>query len=50
MMVQNALEGWDLRNMDFLFVENNCTAENHYVSIGKETYFISWDGLLMPRC
>jgi hydrogenase nickel incorporation protein HypB len=21
-MVQNALEGWDLRNMDFLFVEN----------------------------
>jgi hypothetical protein len=28
--------------------ENNCGADNHYVWIGGETYFISADGYLMP--
>jgi len=31
-----------------LWVETNCSAENHYVSLEKETYFISLDGYLMP--
>jgi hypothetical protein len=31
-----------------VWVENNCGADNHYVTIGKETYFISADGYLMP--
>ena len=31
-----------------LWVETNCAAENHYVSLEKETYFISVDGYLMP--
>jgi len=31
-----------------LWVETNCTAENHYVSLEKETYFITVDGYLMP--
>jgi hypothetical protein len=36
------------RDPDPVWVENNCGADNHYVSIGKETYFISADGYLMP--
>jgi hypothetical protein len=36
------------RDPNPLWVENNCGADNHYVSIGKETYFISADGFLMP--
>ncbi len=36
------------RDPDPVWVENNCGADNHYVSIGKETYFISADGNLMP--
>jgi hypothetical protein len=31
-----------------LWVETNCSAENHYVVLDKETYFISVDGYLMP--
>jgi hypothetical protein len=31
-----------------LWVETNCAAENHYVSLEKETYFITVDGYLMP--
>ena len=31
-----------------LWVETNCAAENHYVSLEKETYFITLDGYLMP--
>jgi hypothetical protein len=30
------------------WVETNCDVENHYVWLGKETYFISVDGFLMP--
>jgi hypothetical protein len=36
------------RDPDPVWVENNCGADNHYVSLGKETYFISADGYLMP--
>jgi len=36
------------REVDPIWVENNCGADNHYVSIGKEAYFISADGYLMP--
>ena len=30
------------------WVETNCAAENAYVMIQKQTYFISADGFLMP--
>ena len=30
------------------YVETNCDAENHYVWLGSETYFITVDGVLMP--
>jgi hypothetical protein len=36
------------RDPDPVWVENNCGPDNHYVSIGTETYFISADGYLMP--
>ena len=36
------------RDPEPVWVENNCGADNHYVSLGKETYFISADGYLMP--
>jgi hypothetical protein len=36
------------RDPDPVWVENNCGADNHYVTIGAETYFISADGYLMP--
>jgi hypothetical protein len=36
------------RDPDPVWVENNCGADNHYVSLGRETYFISADGYLMP--
>jgi len=36
------------REANPLWVETNCGAENHYVSLEKETYFISVDGYLMP--
>jgi hypothetical protein len=36
------------RDPDPVWVENNCGADNHYVSLGNETYFISADGYLMP--
>jgi hypothetical protein len=31
-----------------VWVETNCGAENHYVSLKGETYFVSVDGYLMP--
>jgi hypothetical protein len=31
-----------------VWVENNCGPDNHYVTIGRENYFISADGYLMP--
>jgi hypothetical protein len=37
-----------LSDPDPVWAENNCGADNHYVSIGRETYFISADGYLMP--
>jgi hypothetical protein len=36
------------REANPLWVETNCGADNHYVSLEKETYFISVDGYLMP--
>jgi hypothetical protein len=36
------------RLADPMWVENNCGADNHYVVIGPENYFISADGYLMP--
>jgi hypothetical protein len=36
------------RYADPNWVENNCGADNHYVVIRNETYFISADGYLMP--
>jgi hypothetical protein len=31
-----------------IWVETNCVVENRYVLVGKETYFLSLDGFLMP--
>jgi hypothetical protein len=28
--------------------ENDCSEDNHHVAIGKENYFLSADGYLMP--
>jgi hypothetical protein len=36
------------RETNPMWVENNCSAENHYVVVGNETYFISADGHLLP--
>jgi hypothetical protein len=36
------------READPQWVETNCAAENHYLMLGAETYFISLDGYLMP--
>jgi hypothetical protein len=36
------------RDRDAPFLENDCTEDNHHVGIGKEHYFISADGYLMP--
>jgi len=36
------------RMADPVWVETNCAAENHYVSLKGETYFLSVDGYLMP--
>jgi hypothetical protein len=39
----------DLRRLDDpKWVENNCGADNHYVVIGGENYFLSADRTLMP--
>jgi hypothetical protein len=39
----------DYRRLEHIpYVETNCDAENRYVWLGKETYFIALDGLLMP--
>ena len=31
-----------------MWYENNCTESNNHVVIGKENYFVSADGYLMP--
>jgi hypothetical protein len=36
------------RDAEPIWIENNCGADNHYVLIGNETFFISADGYLMP--
>jgi hypothetical protein len=36
------------RNRDVVWFEDNCTENNHHVVIGKENYFVSGDGYLMP--
>jgi hypothetical protein len=36
------------RNRDVRWFEDNCTENNHHIVIGKENYFVSGDGYLMP--
>src|SRR5258708_7724848 len=36
------------RDRTVLWFEDNCTENNHHVVIGKENYFVSGDGYLMP--
>ena len=36
------------RHRDAPWYEVVCAEENHHVAIGKESYFLSADGLLMP--
>jgi len=52
--IDNALaRPWTVRQSyrrvpDPIWVDNTCTEDNHHVIIGKEHYFLSGDGLLMP--
>jgi hypothetical protein len=36
------------RERNVLWIEDNCSENNNHVAIGKEYYFLSADGLLMP--
>jgi hypothetical protein len=36
------------RERNVVWFEDNCTENNHHVVIGKENYFVSGDGYLMP--
>jgi hypothetical protein len=36
------------RDRNVIWFEDNCTENNHHVVIGKENYFVSADGYLMP--
>ena len=36
------------RRATCIWFEDNCTENNHHIVIGKENYFISGDGYLMP--
>jgi hypothetical protein len=36
------------RDRNVVWFEDNCTENNHHVVIGKENYFVSGDGYLMP--
>jgi hypothetical protein len=36
------------RDRNVIWYEDNCTENNHHVVIGKEGYFVSGDGYLMP--
>ena len=36
------------RDRNAPWYEHVCAEENHHLMIGKETYFLSADGLLMP--
>jgi hypothetical protein len=36
------------RDRNVLWVEDNCSENNNHVVVGKENYFLSADGFLMP--
>jgi hypothetical protein len=36
------------RDRNVLWYEDNCNENNHHIVIGKENYFVSGDGYLMP--
>jgi hypothetical protein len=36
------------RERNASWLENDCSEDNHHVAIGKENYFLSADGYLMP--
>ena len=36
------------RDRNVLWVEDNCPENNNHVVVGKENYFLSADGFLMP--
>jgi hypothetical protein len=36
------------RNSNPVWVDNDCAEDNHHIAIGKENYFMSADGHLMP--
>ena len=36
------------RNRNPTWLENDCDEDNHHIAIGKENYFLSGDGYLMP--
>ena len=36
------------RERNPIWFEDNCAEDNHHVIIGKENYFVSADGFLMP--
>jgi hypothetical protein len=36
------------RDRNVLWYEDNCNENSHHIVIGKENYFVSGDGYLMP--
>jgi hypothetical protein len=36
------------RDRNVLWYEDNCNENNHHIVIGKDNYFLSGDGYLMP--
>ena len=36
------------RDRNVIWFEDNCNENNHHIVIGKENYFVSGDGYLMP--
>ena len=43
------LKKYQRRTQDLSWEENNCVEANAYITINKQVYFVSSDGLLMPQ-
>jgi hypothetical protein len=43
------LKKYQRRTQDITWEENNCVEANVYITINKQVYFVSSDGLLMPQ-
>ena len=43
------MKNYQRRTQDITWEEDNCVEANVYITINKQVYFISSDGLLMPQ-